>query len=510
VKTRSAWIGFIAMSIGMFMAILDIQIVASSLPDIQAGLAIPRHDLSWVQTSYLIAEVIAMMLSGFLTPVFSTGGLFAVAITGFTLCSIGCAISETWPMLIGFRAVQGFFGGAIIPTVFSAGYKIFPPTSQARATLVAGSLAVLAPTIGPCLGGYITDNYDWPWLFLVNVLPGLVIAPLVWWLIRVDRPDPSRLRAIDPIALIALCLGLAAIEVLLNQAPQDGWKSGWDFCYGAVALVAGWVGLARCRNRPTPLIALDLFASRRFAGACSLSFLFGACLYGSVYLLPLFLGFVRDHTALEIGVIMTAMGGAQILTAPIAAVADKRWAPARVAAVGLVLFAAGMLSNGFETPRSDAAALFWPQVLRGCGILLIMLPLITAALGCQPPERLADASALLNLLRNLGGAIGISLVDTLMQCRAPVLGTQIATRLSAGSRETAAFVGLPLDRFHGVPIGPVSADDRDFVRPLVEHAAATLAFNEAWLILGGIMVASLLLLPLLRQDRRVTNAPDLL
>ncbi len=505
----AAWLGFTAMSIGMFMAILDIQIVASSLPDIQAGLRIPRHVLNWVQTSYLIAEVIAIMLTGCLTPVLSTGGLFTAAIAGFTLSSIGCAWSGSWQLLILCRTIQGFCGGAIIPTVFSAGYKLFPPSLQPRATLLAGSLAVLAPTLGPCLGGYITARYDWPWLFLVNVIPGVVVALLTGTLIRVDRADLAAWRRIDGAAAIALSLMLAAIELLLNRAPEQGWSSPEALLYLAAIPFLGAFGIAHCRSHPVPLIDLRLFTDRRFAAACGLSFVFGAGLYGSVYLLPLFLGFVRSHDSLEIGIIMTAMGAAQLLSAPLAAYADQRWPAAVVAAFGMVLFAAGMIANGFETPRSDARELLSPQILRGCGVLLVMLPLTRIALAGQPADRLADASAMVNLCRNLGGAIGIAVVDTISTNRAPRLANALGERLQGGDRESAGFVGLPLARFHGTPLGPVSAADRDFVKPLIDHAAATLAFNEAWLVLGCSLGAALLLIPLLRASR-MTRPSDLL
>lgn len=504
-----SWIGFTAMSVGMFMAILDIQIVASSLPDIQAGLHIPRHILNWVQTSYLIAEVIAILLTGCLTPVFSTGGLFTVAVTGFTVASIGCAWSGSWPVLIFCRTIQGFCGGAIIPTVFSAGYKLFPAALQSRATLVAGSLAVLAPTLGPCLGGYITARFDWPWLFLINVLPGLIVAVLTGLLVRVDSVDLAAWRRIDLRAALTLSLMLAAIELLLNRAPQQGWSSPEVVFYLSVIPLLGAVGFARCRRHPNPLIDLTLFTDSRFIAACALSFAFGAGLYGSVYLLPLFLGFVRSHDSLEIGLIMTAMGAAQLATAPFAAYADARWQPARVAAIGMILFAAGMIWNGFETPRSDSHDLFWPQILRGCGVLLVMLPLTRVALAAQPLGRLADASAMVNLCRNLGGAIGIAVVDTISTDRAPRLGAGLAARLQDGDRDAARFVGLPLERFHGTPLGPISAADRAFVKPLIDHAAATLAFNEAWLILGAVLCLALTLIPRLRANR-MTRSPELL
>ena len=493
----------------MFMAILDIQIVASSLPDIQAGIRIPRDALNWVQTSYLIAEVIAIMLTGCLTTVLSTCGLFTTAITGFTLASVGCALSPSWQVLILCRTLQGFCGGAIIPTVFSAGYKLFPPAQQPRATLVAGSLAVLAPTLGPCLGGYITARFDWPWLFLVNVMPGVLVSLVVGALIRVDRADLRALRKIDGYAALALASMLAAIELLLNRAPERGWSSPEALSYLIAIPVLATIGITRCTRQSNPLIDLKLFADRRFSVACGLSFTFGAGLYGSVYLMPLFLGFVRGHEAFEIGIIMTTMGAAQLITAPLAAVADERWPSSRVALLGMVLFSAGLLSNGFETPRTDADDLFWPQILRGCGVLLVILPLTRVALATQPTERLADASALVNLSRNLGGAIGIAVVDTLSTTRAPAFGKALATRLQNGDRAAARFVGLPLARFHGTPIGQVSEADRDFARPLIDHAAATLAFNEAWLVIGLLLAFSILLTPLLRASR-VTVPRDLL
>ena len=506
---RNAWIGFIAMSIGMFMAILDIQIVASSLPEIQAGMRIPRHALNWVQTSYLIAEVIAIMLTGCLTPVLSTGGLFTTAITGFTLASVGCALSPSWQVLILCRTIEGFCGGAIIPSVFSVGYKLFPVSLQPRATLVAGSLAVLAPTLGPCLGGFITACFDWPWLFLVNVVPGLIVALVVGSLIRVDRPDLRALRKIDGYGALSLSMMLASIELLLSRAPEQGWSSAEALTYIVAIPLLGVIGIRRCRTRSNPLIDLGLFADRRFSVACGLSFVFGAGLYGSVYLVPLFLGFVRGHDAFETGIIMTTMGAAQLITAPLAAVADERWPSSRVALVWMTLFAAGLISNGFETPTTDANDLFWPQALRGCGVLLVILPLTRVALAMQPTQRLADASALVNLSRNLGGAIGIAVVDTLSTERAPALANALASRLQNGDREAARFAGLPLERFHGTPIGPTSAADREFVRPLIDHAAATIAFNEAWVLLGLVMAISLLLIPWLRP-RRMTHPPDLL
>lgn len=494
-----SWVGFLALCLGMFMAILDIQIVASSLPDIQAGLHIPLDRLNWVQTSYLIAEVVAIMLTGWVTPALSTGGLFTLSVVCFSLASLGCGAAGSFAGLISCRVVQGFFGGAIIPTVFTAGYRIFPPRLQARATLIAGLFAVMAPTVGPCLGGYITENYDWPWLFWINPAPGLVVAFVAWRTVRIDRPDITRWRHIDFVSAFAVAVALAGIELLLSEAPRAGWGSPASLGLMALSGLSAVWGVRRCLGKRDPLVNFRIFRLAHFSAACGLNFSLGMGLYGSVYLLPLFLGYVRHHTALETGAIMTVTGAAQLLSAPLVAYAERRLSPVIVTSMGFALFGVGLLVNGFETPASDAAQLFLPQVLRGVAVLTCLIPVTNAALIGHDPVDLPQASALLNLIRNLGGAIGISVVDTFINLRPAALGAALTERLMNGDRATAAFVGLPLDRFHGVPLGPISASDREFVDPLIKQAAATSAFNEAWLLLGALMVLAVCLTPLLRS-----------
>jgi DHA2 family multidrug resistance protein len=220
-----AWVGFTAMSIGMFMAILDIQIVASSLPDIQAGLGIALNQLSWVQTAYLIAEIVAIPLTGWLTRVMSTRGAFLTCICGFTAASLACAASNSFWSLIPARVLQGFCGGALIPLVFSAIFLMFQGLGRSRATLVAGVLAMLAPTLGPTVGGFITDRFSWHWLFLINVPPGIVVALLVAWAVNIDRPDWHRLGSVDLLALPLLAVFLGSLQLVLKEAPRRGWGS---------------------------------------------------------------------------------------------------------------------------------------------------------------------------------------------------------------------------------------------------------------------------------------------
>jgi MFS transporter, DHA2 family, multidrug resistance protein len=485
----------------MFMAILDIQIVASSLPEIQTAFGIPLDLLSWIQTAYLIAEIVAIPLTARLTRLLSLRGLFVLAITGFSISSLGAALSSGFAELIFWRVIQGFSGGAIIPTVFTAGFALFPEDRRILPTTVAGIFAMLAPTLGPVVGGYLTDTYSWHWLFLINLPPGVLVAVVTGALLREGRPDWQLLRRFDYAGAALAALFLGTLELLLKEGPKHGWAGTYVAALLLLCFVGGAGAVHRCLTHREPIVELGLFRDRRFAGCCLFSFTLGAGLYGSVYLMPLFLGLVREHTPIEIGLVMIVSGAAQLATAPLAAAAERRLDPLLLTALGYGLFGAGLFVNCFSTFETDFHGLFWPQVLRGIGVMLCLLPTATLALQDRKGDVLANASALFNLLRNLGGAIGIALVDTILERRVPVHVAELVTRLQAGDRETARFVGLPLERFHGVPLGPVDETTRQQVAPLVERAALVLSFNEAWLLLGLSFALTLLALPLLKASK---------
>ncbi|MGA9089443.1 MAG: MFS transporter, partial [Bradyrhizobium sp.] len=219
----ATWLGFILMCLGMFMAILDIQVVATSLPAIQQALNISRDAMSWIQTAYLIAEIIAIALTGWLTRVLTLRWLFVGSICLFTSASIGCAFSGDFAVLVCFRVLQGFAGGTLIPAVFSAVFLLFPLPQHPIATTMAGIMAVLAPTIGPVVGGWITETWSWHWLFLINVAPGLVAAAATPFLLPAAKPDFTDLATLDRTSLALMAMALASLEIGLKQAPQGGW-----------------------------------------------------------------------------------------------------------------------------------------------------------------------------------------------------------------------------------------------------------------------------------------------
>jgi len=467
------------MSIGMFLAILDIQIVASSLIDIQFSLSIPQDRLSYIQTTYLIAEVIAIAASGFLTRVMSTRILFTVAMIGFVAASVACAMSETYITLYAFRFIQGLFGGAVIPVVFSVVFLIFPLKQQPIATVIGGGFAMLAPTVGPFIGGWITETLSWYWLFLINVVPGLLVASVTFFLVRVDAPDWRHIRKLDIPALALAAVFLASLELTLKESPGLGWLSAGALALAGLCVIAGTLTVRRCLARSEPLIDLSAFADRQFAVGAWLSFVLGMALFGAVYLMPPFLGLVRGYGPLDIGTIMIVTGVAQLIAAPVATVMEQRMNPKLMTVLGFTLLAAGLLWNGFSTFEWDFDQMFVPQVLRGAAFVICLLPITRLALGNLPTEKVANGSALFNLMRNIGGAVGLAIIDTIVEMRGPHHVERIVDSLQAGSRDMAAFVGLPLERFDGTPIGDIDGATRDFVEPLVERAAAVASFNDA-------------------------------
>jgi DHA2 family multidrug resistance protein len=493
------WIGFSMMCIGMFMAILDVQIVATSLPAMQVALGIPPDQMSWVQTSYLIAEVIAIALTGFLTRLLSMRLLFVIATTIFTIASLGCAASNSFEALIAWRVVQGFAGGTLIPAVFSAVFIMFPAHRQAIATTLAGVLAVLAPTVGPVVGGWITETYSWHWLFLINILPGIVSATIAGWLLPKVAMQLQEARTLDFASLTFMAIALATLEIALKEAPQRGWTSGLvaGLLFLSLASTSGF--MKRTLGAGHPIVDLSTFANRNFTIGCILSFVLGIGLFGSVYLMPVFLAFVRGHNALEIGTIMLVTGVAQLAIAPIAVVLERRFDARLLTAVGFALFATGLAMSGVQTPKTDYDAMFWPQVVRGVAIMFCLLPPTRLALGNLSLDRVPDASGMFNLMRNLGGAIGLALIDTIIYGRSSWHAAEITKSLMAGDVAAARFVGIPLDMFTAHQGGPLDAMSQTLLTPLIEKAALTLAINDAWMMIALLTALVLICLPFAKK-----------
>jgi DHA2 family multidrug resistance protein len=502
----ATWFGFALMCLGMFMAILDIQVVATSLPTIQDALGISRDAMSWIQTAYLIAEIIAIPLTGWLTRVLTLRWLFVVAIALFTAASIGCALSGDFATLISFRVLQGFAGGALIPAVFSAVFLLFPIRLHPVATTLAGVMAVLAPTVGPAVGGWITQTWSWQGLFLINVVPGVVSACAIPMLLPGERPRFADLAKLDGISLALLAIALAGLEIGLKRAPLDGWTSLLCFLLFSLTAVATTAFAFRTLKVKYPVVELSALRTRSFAVGCALSFCLGVGLFGSVYLMPVFLAYVRRHDAFEIGAIMLVTGVAQLVTAPIAGSLESRFDPRWLSAAGFALFALGLGCSALQSRVADFDEMFWPQVLRGIAIMFCLLPPTRLALAALPEADVPDASGLFNLMRNLGGAIGIALIDTILYGRTGGHAEALRDGLIAGDTTAARAIGLDLNLFLHRPPNVSDATIEAYLRPLVERAAFALSTNEAWALLACTSLIGLLLIPFAGPSPRRSEA----
>jgi DHA2 family multidrug resistance protein len=350
--TAAVWVGFAMMCIGMFMAILDVQVVATSLATIQEALNIAQDQMSWIQTSYLIAEIIAIPLTGFLTRLLTMRWLFVVAVSVFTRLRQS-RNERKFRVFDRVAHIAGVFRRHPYSGCLLGGLSAFSNSSQPLATTIAGVLAVLAPTVGPVVGGWITATYSWHWLFLINVLPGIVAPRLhrYHWPKRTTSFD--LIRHFDIFSLALGAIALAALEIGIKEAPKRGWTSPIAAGLLALCLGSALIFVIRVLRSPNPLVNLCTFRDRNFSIGCLFSFVLGTGLFGSIYLMPIFLAYVRSHNALEIGKIMLVTGVAQLVVAPVAAFLVRRVDERLLTAAGFLLFAIGLGVSTVQTKATD-------------------------------------------------------------------------------------------------------------------------------------------------------------
>jgi len=504
--TARDWIGFFVMVVGMFMAILDIQIVSSSLNEIQAGLAASADEISWVQTSYLIAEVVMIPLSGYLSRAFSTRLIFTLSAAGFTLSSALCAMSWDINSMIIFRAIQGFLGGAMIPTVFAITFSVFPPQRRAGLSVLTGLVATMAPTLGPTVGGWITDQMSWHWLFLINLVPGVLVTIMVWLTVDFDKPHWALLKIMDIPGMILMALFLGCLEYVLEEGTRLDWfgSETIQLC-SAISAASALLFIWRVLQYAEPIVDLRAFTDRNFALGCLFSFVIGIGLYGSVYLIPLFLAQVRGYKPMQIGIIMFVAGAFQFASAPVAGRLSRMLDPRLVLCAGLAMFGGGVYLQHFLTSDWSYWEFFLPQAVRGFALMFLFMPVNMAALGTLPKARLKNASGLYNLMRNLGGAIGLAGINYMMTERLNLHWARLVDGMTSANPNVVGF----LDQMGQVMDGRVGpAGDQMALKALsrlVLRQAEVLSFADISLVMALIFFGAILLVPLLRLPKGVVT-----
>jgi DHA2 family multidrug resistance protein len=510
-STKRKFILFALMAVGQFMALLDTQIVAASISDIQAGLAAAPDESSWVQTAYLIGEIVMIPLSGWLSRAVSTRWLFTASAAGFTLASIACGLAWNIQSMIAARAIQGFVGGAMIPTVFATGYALFTGKQRALIPAILGLLSSLAPTIGPTLGGWITDTLSWHWLFFVNIVPGLVITLTIPFLDAIDEPDFSLLRKFDFLGLGLLALSLGSLEYVL----EEGYRWNWldddtirDLTW--TAALSGGLFIWRCMVHPSPIVDLRVLKSRTFAIASLLIFVTGFGLFGGVYVLPLFLARVAGYDARQIGEAVFVAGLSQVLIAPLVARFSQKMDPRFMVVIGFTLFAFGLWLSTPVTSQWAGGEFFWPQIIRGFALLMCIVPATNMALGALPPTQLKMASALFNTMRNLGGAIGIACINTWINARTNKHWHDLADNLTTANPRMQDWLGNLTHHLAttGADPGETARRALAILAQTVRKEAVTLAFSDVFYLMTLLFLGALIFVPLLRPAKVPVAAPE--
>jgi DHA2 family multidrug resistance protein len=494
------WIGVLAMVFGMFMALLDIQIVTSSLTQIQGGLSASADEISWIQTSYIIAEVVMIPLSGTLARLLSTRVLFVGATIGFTISSALCASATSLSTMIVFRVMQGFLGGAMIPTVFPVIYTIFPPRQLAVVMVLVSLILNLSSTVGPTVGGYLTDTYSWHWLFLVNIVPGIFVAGTVWTLIDVDKPNHSLLRAFDFTGLVLMALFLGCLEYVLEEGERWDWFSDNTICATAiVSAISGVFFFWRVFTYRQPIVDLRAFRIRNFAMGSMYSFVVGIGLYCGTYVVPLFLAEVRGFSSLQIGLTVVVTGCSQICVSPFTTIIARKIDLRIMLAIGMGLFMVAMWLTAGLTNQASFWELLIPQMVRGCALMFCFLPANLISLSSLSPELLRSSAGLYNLMRNLGGALGLAGLGAIMNMRLHFHWNRLIEDVNPARPAVQHWLDTASSRFDPHFTGGGTPAAVKLLGQIVEREALVLTFNDIMLLIGSIFFIGLIMIPLLKR-----------
>jgi MFS transporter, DHA2 family, multidrug resistance protein len=497
------WIAVIGSTLGAFMAVLNIQIVNASLTNIQGGIGAGIDDGGWISTSYLIAEIVVIPLSGWLAQVFSVRTYLLTNAFLFLVFSAACALAQDLPQMIVLRAIQGFTGGVLIPMAFTLIITLLPKSRQPIGLAMFAISATFAPAIGPTIGGYLTENWGWQYIFYVNVVPGAVMIGMLYFSLDAKPMKLALLREGDWAGIITMAIGLSALQTVLEEGNKDDWfGSPFIVRLAVIAAISLTLFIAIELTASKPLLNLKLLFRRNFGFGMLANFLLGIALYGSVYILPVYLARIQGYNSEQIGMVLAWTGLPQLVLIPLVPRLMKRFDPRIIIGIGFALFAGSNFMNIFMTNDYAADQLLWPNVVRAIGQALCFAPLSAVATAGIEHENAGSASALFNMMRNLGGAIGIAALQTLLTKREQYHSNVLMQSVSMFEQATRTRLDQLTQYFmnHGV-IDRVDAAHRAYVAigNVVQKQAFILAFSDTFYLLGVALIIALIAALMLKK-----------
>ena len=487
------WIGVLASMLGAFMAVLDIQITNASLQEIQASLGATLEEGSWISTAYLVAEIVVIPLTGWLSRVFSLRRYLLVNTALFIFFSICCAWAWDLNSMIVFRALQGFCGGVLIPSAMTVVLTKLPPSKQTIGLAAFAITAVFAPSIGPTLGGWLTENYGWEYNFYINVFPGILMLTGIWYGINQDKPQMQLLKQGDWWGIGSMAIGLGSLQVVLEEGSRKDWF-GSQLIVRLSILAAIFLTLFFIieLTRKQPFINLRILRYRNFGLASIVNVSLGVGLYGSIYILPLYLAQIQQYNALQIGEVLVWAGMPQLLIIPFIPKVMQRVDVRFMVALGVSLFAISAFMNAGLTNQTGLDQLRWSQLVRAMGQPLIMVPLTSIATAGLHPKEAGSASGLFNMMRNMGGSIGIAVLATLLTNREQFHSNRLGDTVSLYSPETQQRIEQMTQYFvsKGADLSTAQNQAIASISNIVRREAYVLAFNDCFYFIGLALLLS--------------------
>jgi DHA2 family multidrug resistance protein len=506
----ATWIAVFAAMIGAFMAILNIQITNASLLNIEGGIGTGIDNGSWISTSYLIGEIVVIPLTDYLSRLFSFRRIMIGHAALFAVFSVACAFTHDLPSMIAMRGLQGYFGGVLIPMAFTLVLTKLPKVQQPIGLAMFALAVTFAPAIGPTIGGYLTENYGWQTIFFVNVVPTAVMVTMLYFTLERQPMQLGLLKEGDWFGIATMAIGLSSLQAVLEEGNKDDWfGSPFIVKLAAVAAVSLTLFVANELVVEKPLLRLRLLKQRSFGmGTLSAVFL-GFALFGSIYLLPAYLGQVQRYNSEQIGAVLAWTGLPQLILIPLVPKLMQRFDPRYIAATGIGLFAVSAFMNTAMSLDYSGDQFFIPNIVRAIGQALTLAPLSAVSLGSVAPQDAPAASGISNMMRNLGGAIGTAVLATIVTKREQFHSNIIGQSVDLGREEVRTRIAEITNYFlsHGVS-DPAAAQHQAIIAlgNIVKRQALVLGYSDTFAVLGAVLILSGIAILLTKKPKAATGA----
>jgi DHA2 family multidrug resistance protein len=488
-----AWIGTIGGMLGAFMAVLDIQITNSSIRDISGAIGASVDESSWISIAYLVPEIIVIPLTAWIASILGLRRYLMITSVLFLVFSALCGQAWSLGSMIVFRAGQGFFGGALIPLGFTAVLQMLPPAKQPTGFAMFGLTAMFAPSIGPSIGGWLTDNWGWAWNFYLNLLLGPFLLGAIWYGFPREAARWGKIREVDGWGILLMSLGLGAMTTFLEEGTRNDWfGSDYIVRLALVAAVALPLFVAWQLFAKNPVTDLRLFARRNFGLGAIINVVLGGAMYGSIYLLPLYLGSVQGYGASDIGATLVWGGVPQLFIMPLLPWFMKRVDARWLISFGLVMFGVSCLMNTGLTADFAHDQMRWSLLVRALGQPFILVPVSALATSGLPAAKAGSASGLFNMMRNLGGSIGIALLSALLVVRERFHSNRLGEDISVYNPLTRERLDALTNKFLAAGSDAYTAGQQAIASldAVVRREATLMAFNDCFHVLGLVLILS--------------------